>query len=97
MALLESGNPTLSQKIFSRSASEISGETMNTDVLKGKWKQVSGDVKKSFAKLTDDDLLYAEGNQEKIIGKLQERYGYSRDEAQREWNKFTTQHRDFFE
>jgi len=70
---------------------------MNTDVLKGKWKQVSGDVKKSFAKLTDDDLLYAEGNQEKIIGKLQERYGYSRDEAQREWNKFTTQHRDFFE
>jgi uncharacterized protein YjbJ (UPF0337 family) len=70
---------------------------MNTDVLKGKWKQVSGDVKKSFAKLTDDDLLYAEGNQEKIIGKLQERYGYSRDEAQREWNRFTTQHRDFFE
>jgi len=70
---------------------------MNTDVLKGKWKQVSGDVKKSFAKLTDDDLLYAEGNQDKIIGKLQERYGYSRDEAQREWNKFTTQHRDFFE
>ena len=69
---------------------------MNTDVLKGKWKQVSGEVKKSFGKLTDDDLLYVEGNQEKLFGKLQERYGYSREQAEREWNKFTTQHPNYF-
>jgi uncharacterized protein YjbJ (UPF0337 family) len=72
-------------------------KTMNTDVLKGKWKQVSGDVKKSFGKLTDDDLMQVEGNQEKIIGKLQERYGYSREQAEREWKTFTSQHRDYFD
>ena len=69
---------------------------MNTDVLKGKWKQATGDIKKSFAKLTDDDLLYIEGNQDKMIGRLQERYGYSREQAEQEWTKFRTQHSDWF-
>jgi uncharacterized protein YjbJ (UPF0337 family) len=65
---------------------------MNTDVLKGKWKQMTGDIKKSFGKLTDDDLTQIEGDRDKMLGKLQERYGYTREQAEMEWNKFTTQH-----
>jgi uncharacterized protein YjbJ (UPF0337 family) len=62
---------------------------MNREVLHGKWKQLKGDVKVKFGKLTDDDLAQTEGNEEKIIGKLQERYGYSKEEAHEEWNKFS--------
>ena len=43
---------------------------MNTDVLKGKWKQLTGDIKKSFGKLTDDDLTQIEGDRDKMLGKL---------------------------
>lgn len=69
---------------------------MNTDVLKGKWKQMTGDVKKAFGKLTDDDLTQMEGNRDKILGKLQERYGYSREQAEMEWDRFTQQNNDLF-
>jgi uncharacterized protein YjbJ (UPF0337 family) len=69
---------------------------MNTDVLKGKWKQLTGDVKSAFGKLTDDDLTQIEGDRDKMLGKLQERYGYSRDQAEKEWSRFTSQHNDLF-
>lgn len=69
---------------------------MNQDVIQGKWKQMTGDVKKFFGKLTDDDLTQVEGNSEKLLGKLQERYGYTREQAESEWSKFSNQHRDFF-
>ena len=62
---------------------------MNSDVIQGKWKQVSGDVKKFFGKLTDDDVQQINGNAEKMVGVLQERYGYTREQAQTEWSKFT--------
>jgi uncharacterized protein YjbJ (UPF0337 family) len=61
---------------------------MNEDVLKGKWHQLKGDVKSRWGKLTDDDLDRAEGDAEKLIGRLQERYGYQRDEAKREVDEF---------
>ncbi len=61
---------------------------MNDDVLAGKWKQIKGGVKTAFAKLTDDDIAEVEGNSERMLGKLQERYGYTRDEAENAWNKF---------
>ena len=61
---------------------------MNEDVLAGKWKQIKGGVKAAFAKLTDDDIAEAEGNTERMLGKLQERYGYTRDDAENAWNKF---------
>lgn len=61
---------------------------MNDDVLGGMWKQIKGNVKSAFGKLTDDDLMEIEGNSERMIGKLQERYGYSRAEAERAWNDF---------
>jgi uncharacterized protein YjbJ (UPF0337 family) len=67
---------------------------MNTDILKGKWKQLTGDVKKTFGKLTDDDLTQIEGNRDKLLGKLQERYGYTREQAEMEWGKFTSQYGD---
>ena len=57
---------------------------MNTDVLQGKWKQVRGEVKRLWGKLTDDDLQEVEGNYEKLVGKVQARYGYNREKIQQE-------------
>ena len=62
---------------------------MNTDILKGKWNQIKGDVKKSFGKLTDDDMMVIEGDATKAAGLLQERYGYTREEAEKKWNEFS--------
>jgi uncharacterized protein YjbJ (UPF0337 family) len=59
---------------------------MNNDVLKGKWMQMKGEVRRQWGKLTDDDVAQIEGSSEKLIGKLQERYGYARDQAEREYN-----------
>lgn len=61
---------------------------MNTDVLKGKWAQIRGDVKKFWGKLTDDDLDRIDGASDKLSGKLQERYGYSKEKAAGEVEKF---------
>ncbi len=61
---------------------------MNDDVMGGKWKQVKGSVKSAFGRLTDDDVTQIEGNQEKAVGILQERYGYSKADAQRAWDDF---------
>ncbi len=65
---------------------------MNRDVMQGNWKQMRGSLKKFFGKLTDDDVIQAEGDQDKMIGKLQERYGYTREQAQVEWNKFVAKY-----
>jgi len=59
---------------------------MNNDVLKGKWMQLKGEVRRQWGKLTDDDVTQIEGSSETLIGKLQERYGYARDQAEREYN-----------
>jgi uncharacterized protein YjbJ (UPF0337 family) len=65
---------------------------MNSDILKGKWNQIKGDVKKTFGKLTDNDMLVIEGDANKAVGLLQERYGYTREEAEKQWNEFTKLH-----
>lgn len=65
---------------------------MNTDVIAGKWKQVQGEVKKQWGKLTDDDLTIVEGQQEKLVGLVQERYGYAREQAEREVDEFFQKH-----
>ena len=57
---------------------------MNSDTLKGQWKQLKGDVKKQWAKLTDDDLKQIEGHKDKLVGKIQERYGSTREDAERQ-------------
>src|SRR5579872_5627766 len=64
------------------------GGTMNADTLKGQWHQVKGEVKSQWGKLTDNDLDQIAGQSEKLIGKLQERYGYARDRAERELRDF---------
>lgn len=61
---------------------------MNQDIIQGKWTQLKGSLKAKFGKLTDDDLARADGNHQYLVGKLQERYGYAREEAEREVKSF---------
>jgi uncharacterized protein YjbJ (UPF0337 family) len=61
---------------------------MNKDILKGKWMQMKGTVRTKWGKLTDDDVNQIQGDAEKFIGKLQERYGYGREQAEKELNDF---------
>ena len=57
---------------------------MNWDQVEGKWKQMKGDIKTRWGKLTDDDLQTIGGQKDKLVGSLQERYGIKKDEAQRQ-------------
>jgi uncharacterized protein YjbJ (UPF0337 family) len=57
---------------------------MNWDQVEGKWKQLKGSAKEKWGKLTDDDLDVIAGRQDKLVGKLQERYGIARDEAEKQ-------------
>ena len=54
---------------------------MNRDTLKGQWTQLKGKVRQQWGKLTDDEIDQMQGNAEMLIGKIQERYGRSREEA----------------
>jgi uncharacterized protein YjbJ (UPF0337 family) len=60
---------------------------MNDDVLAGKWKQVKGNARQWWGKLTDDDVDKMSGKMEELAGKLQERYGWSRERANDEINR----------
>jgi len=63
---------------------------MNWDQVEGKWKQMRGEAKTRWGKLTDDDLDVVGGQRDKLVGRVQERYGIAKDQAQREvedWNK----------
>jgi uncharacterized protein YjbJ (UPF0337 family) len=57
---------------------------VNQDTLKGQWNQLKGQVRKQWGKLTNDEVDQIRGDAEILIGKLQEHYGYSREQAQRE-------------
>lgn len=61
---------------------------MNSDILTGKWNELKGKVKETFGRLTDDDLMQVEGSTDRIVGVLQQRYGYNKEQAQREWGNF---------
>ncbi|PWE29063.1 CsbD family protein [Pararhodobacter marinus] len=61
---------------------------MNSDTVEGKWKQIKGEAKVQWGKLTDDDLDVAAGHKDKLSGKIQERYGKSKEEADREVDAF---------
>ncbi len=61
---------------------------MNWDKIEGNWKQLKGEVKEKWGKFTDDDLDVINGKREKFIGKLQERYGIAKDEAEAQLKKF---------
>jgi uncharacterized protein YjbJ (UPF0337 family) len=61
---------------------------MNSDQVEGKWKQMTGAIKEKWGQLTDDDLTAIGGKKDILIGKIQERYGLARDEAEREVQEF---------
>jgi uncharacterized protein YjbJ (UPF0337 family) len=61
---------------------------VNRDILEGKWKQVRGKVKETWGDLTDDELDQVSGKYDVLVGKLQEKYGYSRQEAEKEIDDF---------
>jgi uncharacterized protein YjbJ (UPF0337 family) len=63
---------------------------MNRDRIEGNWQQLKGKVKRQWAKLTDDDLTAIEGSREELLGKIQERYGIAREEAERQLEDFDT-------
>ncbi|HHW2588149.1 TPA: CsbD family protein [Pseudomonas aeruginosa] len=62
---------------------------MNSDVIKGKWKQLTGKIKERWGDLTDDDLQAADGHAKYLVGKLQERYGWSKERAEQEVRDFS--------
>ena len=65
---------------------------MNNDVLKGKWKQIRGEAKAWWGKLTDDDLERVAGKFDVLAGLLQEKYGYTRAHAIEEIDKRVTEY-----
>ena len=63
---------------------------MNWDQVQGKWKQLTGSVRQEWGKLTDNDLDIIAGNKDKLIGRLQERYGLTKEAAEKNveaWSK----------
>ncbi|HBW1644076.1 TPA: CsbD family protein [Klebsiella pneumoniae] len=57
---------------------------MNKDEIGGNWKQFKGKAKEQWGKLTDDDMTVIEGKRDQLVGKIQERYGYEKDQAEKE-------------
>jgi len=68
---------------------------MKTDQMKGNWKQLVGKAKEKWGKLTDDDWKVAEGRRDQLVGRIQERYGIAREEAERQVNDFERSHERF--
>ena len=60
---------------------------MNKDIFEGNWKEMKGKAKEWWGELTDDDLEKAEGKADRLVGLLQQKYGYSKEEAEKEFNK----------
>ncbi len=60
---------------------------MNKDFFEGKWKEMRGQIKEWWGKFTDDDLEQTGGNAEQIVGLLQQKYGYTRQRAEEEFNR----------
>jgi uncharacterized protein YjbJ (UPF0337 family) len=67
---------------------------MNRDIFGGKWKQLRGSIKQKWGELTDDELDQIEGRRDKLAGKLQEKYGYTKQEAEREIDHFLDEAED---
>ena len=61
---------------------------MNWDIIDGKWNQFRGQAQQKWGKLTDDELDVIAGNKKELAGKLQEKYGYAKDQAEKEVEKW---------
>jgi uncharacterized protein YjbJ (UPF0337 family) len=69
---------------------------MNRDEAAGKWMQFKGKIKEQWGKLTDDDLKKLEGNQDQLAGRVQERYGIAKEEAERQVRDFQNKYKDLY-
>jgi uncharacterized protein YjbJ (UPF0337 family) len=58
-------------------------DAMNWDVIKGKWRELKGEARQQWGRLTDDDWQQVAGEKDKLVGKLQQRYGWSKEEAEK--------------
>ncbi|MFG6560811.1 MULTISPECIES: CsbD family protein [unclassified Sulfitobacter] len=65
---------------------------MNWDRIEGNWKQMTGAVKSQWGDLTDDEITESRGNREQLVGKIQERYGIAKDEAERQVDDFAAKY-----
>lgn len=61
---------------------------MNNDIFSGNWKQFKGEVQNQWGKLTDDEFDQIEGDRTKLIGRIQERYGIAKEEAEKQVEEF---------
>jgi len=76
-------------------SSSLKGSTMNWDVIEGNWKQFKGHVKEKWGRLTDDNLEAIAGKRDQLTGKIQETYGITKDQAERQVKAFEEIHRDY--
>jgi uncharacterized protein YjbJ (UPF0337 family) len=67
---------------------------MNWDRIEGNWKQMTGKVKEQWGKLTDDDIDVIAGKRDQLIGKIHEQYGITKDEAEKQVERFGGNFRD---
>ena len=67
---------------------------MNQDRIQGRWKQLKGKVKEQWGKLTDDDLDVIAGRRDQLLGRIQQRHGLAKDEADRQVRAFENSHPD---
>lgn len=60
---------------------------MNAQTIKGNWNELKGKLKQKYADLTDDDLMYAEGKEDELYGRLQQKLGKTKEELEREFDE----------
>jgi uncharacterized protein YjbJ (UPF0337 family) len=65
---------------------------MNWDVIKGNWKELKGHARETWGKLTDSDLDQIAGQRDQLLGKLQQQYGWGKDEAEKQLDQFMQHH-----
>jgi uncharacterized protein YjbJ (UPF0337 family) len=68
---------------------------MNNDRIEGNWKSIKGKVKEQWGKLTDDDLDVIAGKRDQLLGRIQQRHGVARDEAERQIDNFERTNPDY--
>jgi uncharacterized protein YjbJ (UPF0337 family) len=63
---------------------------MNQDIFQGRWSQIKGKVREKWGQLTDDDFAQIGGQKDQLVGRVQERYGIAREQAERDVNDWLT-------
>lgn len=69
---------------------------MNTQIVEGTLKDLKGSLKQTWSKLTDDDLTYLDGGADQVVGKIQKAYGFTKERASEEFDKFKEQNKKYF-